>query len=169
MLRPFAFAGVLAPMVRALALGWFALLTTASCPALDTRAAGAGPSQAACTLVVHVEGVRNQRGVVGGALFTSSSGWPEDGSRAFAQVSSPTKGSTATLAFSHLPQGRYGVVVLHDENQNKKLDRNMFGVPKEGFGFANNPRVMLSAPSIDKATLNVSCPSTETTIRLIYK
>lgn len=122
-----------------------------------------------CTLIVHVTGVRNQKGVVGGALFTSGNGWPEDETKSFAHGPFPITGSTATLTFRHLPARRYGVVVLHDENSNKKLDRNFFGVPKEGFGFANNPRVLLSAPSIDKAWVNVTCPVTETTIKLIYK
>ena len=45
----------------------------------------------------------------------------------------------------------------------------MFGIPKEGFGFTNNPHVLLSAPSFDTAAITVSCPTTETTIHLIYK
>jgi uncharacterized protein (DUF2141 family) len=60
-------------------------------------------------------------------------------------------------------------VVLHDENENKKLDRNLLQVPKEGFGFANNPHVFLAAPPIEKATIPVTCPSTTTEVRLIYK
>ena len=42
-------------------------------------------------------------------------------------------------------------------------------VPKEGFGFANNPHVLLIAPPIEKATIPVTCPVTTTDIRLIYK
>lgn len=68
-----------------------------------------------------------------------------------------------------VPPGRYGVVVIHDENSNMKLDRNFFGVPKEGFGFSNNPRVVVSAPSFQAASVAVRCPSTQVDIRLIYK
>jgi uncharacterized protein (DUF2141 family) len=50
-----------------------------------------------------------------------------------------------------------------------KLDRNFFGVPKEGFGFSNNPRVVVSAPSFQAASVAVRCPSTQVDIRLIYK
>jgi uncharacterized protein (DUF2141 family) len=45
----------------------------------------------------------------------------------------------------------------------------MLTVPKEGFGFANNPHVLLAAPPIEKATIRVTCPVTTTDIRLIYK
>ena len=50
----------------------------------------------------------------------------------------------------------------------KKLDRNIFGRPKEGFGFANYPRVRLAVPSLKEALIHVACPMTETTIHIQY-
>jgi uncharacterized protein (DUF2141 family) len=73
------------------------------------------------------------------------------------------------VVWENVPPGDYGVVVIHDENMNQKLDRNLFGIPKEGFGFANNPKVRLSAPAFQAAKLHVACPVTNTTIHLIYK
>jgi uncharacterized protein (DUF2141 family) len=125
-------------------------------------------TQGSCTLVIHVTGFRNQKGKAGGTVFTSPDGWPEDNNKSFAHDGFPIDGDHATLTF-HLPPGRYGVAVLHDENENHKLDRNFLRVPKEGFGFANNPHVGLSAPRWEDATMNVTCPVTETTVRLIYK
>lgn len=156
-------------IARAAWLAVFAFVPSGNAMLFSQTASGVPAATGSCTLIVHVTGVRNQKGVIGGALFTSSDGWPEDESKAFAHGPFPITGKTATLTFKHLPSGRYGVVVLHDENSNKKLDRNFLGIPKEGFGFANNPRVLLSAPSIDKAWVDVSCPATETTIALIYK
>jgi uncharacterized protein (DUF2141 family) len=132
--------------------------------------ASASPAeQSNCSLVIHVTGFRNTKGLLGAELFTSSNGWPEDVDKSFRHQSFPIEGDHATARFDHVPAGRYGVVVLHDENENKKLDRNIFDVPKEGFGFANNPRVFLAAPPIEKATIAVTCPVTTTDIRLIYK
>ena len=122
-----------------------------------------------CSLVIHVTGFRNAKGVLGAELFTSSAGWPEDVDKSFRHDHFPIQGDHATARFDHLPVGKYGVVVLHDENENKKLDRNLLMIPKEGFGFANNPRVLLVAPPIEKATIPVTCPITTTDIRLIYK
>jgi uncharacterized protein (DUF2141 family) len=121
-----------------------------------------------CTLVVHVTGFRNQKGLAGGTVFSSPKGWPEDNDKAVVHAGLPIEGDHATLTF-HLPPGRYAVAVLHDENSNHKLDRNFLHVPKEGFGFANNPHVGLSAPKWDEAAINVACPVTETNVRLIYK
>lgn len=74
-----------------------------------------------------------------------------------------------TAVWENLPPGDYGVVAIHDENRNHKLDRNILGIPKEGFGFANNPHVVLSAPPYRAAIVHVTCPVTETTIHMIYK
>jgi uncharacterized protein (DUF2141 family) len=124
--------------------------------------------QGSCTLVIHATGFRNQKGVAGGTLFTSPNGWPEDNGKSYAHGPFPITGDHATLTFD-VPPGRYGVAILHDENSNHKLDRNFLKIPKEGFGFANNPHVGLSAPKWEDAAVNVTCPVTEINIRLIYK
>ncbi|MCU1313311.1 MAG: hypothetical protein JWM54_1068 [Acidobacteriaceae bacterium] len=131
----------------------------------DSSSAVAGT----CSLIIHVTGFRNTKGKLGAELFTSSAGWPEDVDKSYRHDHFPIEGDHATARFDHLPPGKYGVVVLHDENENKKLDRNLLQVPKEGFGFANNPHVFLAAPPIEKATIPVTCPSTTTEVHLIYK
>ena len=131
----------------------------------DASSAGEGN----CSLIIHVTGFRNTKGKLGAELFTSSAGWPEDVDKSYRHDSFSIEGDHATARFDHLPPGKYGIVVLHDENENKKLDRNLLQVPKEGFGFANNPHVFLAAPPLEKATIPVTCPSTATEVHLIYK
>jgi uncharacterized protein (DUF2141 family) len=128
-------------------------------------------AETGCTLRIHVEGLRNQSGVVGAAIFKSPDGWPEDMSKSFHHwpTSIPSGARELTAVIDNLPAADYSVVVIHDENSNRKLDRNFIGIPKEGFGFANNPRVNLSAPPFQAARLHVACPVTETTIHLVYK
>ena len=131
---------------------------------------GAAPApNANCSVIIHVTGFRNAKGKLGAELFNASAGWPEDVDKSFRHDSFPIEGDHATAHFDNVPAGKYSVVVLHDENENKKLDRNLLLVPKEGFGFANNPRVLLQAPPFEKASVPVTCPSTTTSIRLIYK
>lgn len=140
--------------------------------------AGSGPAavsvpepNSGCTLRIHVDGLRNSTGVVGAAIFKSSDGWPEDMNKALHHWPTPIApgGREVTAVIENLPPGDYGVVAIHDENKNHKLDRNFIGIPKEGFGFANNPHVGLSAPSYHSAIVHVACPVTETSIHLIYK
>ena len=140
-----------------------------------TLSAGPTPptttSRQGCILRIHADGLRNGKGVVGVLLFTSPAGWPEDVSKSFRHEAAPIADGErkANIAFNDIQPGDYGVVALHDENKNMKLDKNMFGWPKEGFGFANNPHVGLAAPAFRQALLHVVCPSTESEIHIIYK
>lgn len=121
-----------------------------------------------CKLLVHIDGFRNQKGDAGVTVFTSPDGWPENNDKALMHGAHPFSGEKTTVELQ-LPPGRYAIAVMHDENSNHKLDRNFIGIPKEGFGFSNNPKVSLSAPSFDAAAMQVTCPVTETMIHLIYK
>jgi len=131
----------------------------------------ASPDGAGCSLRIHVDGLRNSTGVVGSIIFKSPDGWPEDKEKSFRHGPTPIAPGErqATVVWEHLPVGDYGVAVIHDENRNAKLDRNFIGVPKEGFGFVNNPHVGLSAPPFAAAIVHVHCPVTETNIHLQYK
>lgn len=108
---------------------------------------------------------------MGVLLFATPDGWPEDESKSFRGLAVPISEATrrATVLFNGIPPNDYGIVALHDENKNMKLDKNIFGWPKEGFGFANNPHVGLGAPGFRQALLHVTCPATETEIHIIYK
>ena len=41
---------------------------------------------------------------------------------------------------------------MHDTNDNKELDSNLFGMPKEGFGFSNDAMGMFGPPDFKKAS-----------------
>ena len=45
-----------------------------------------------------------------------------------------------------LPPGQYAVQTFHDENGNKKVDRNFIGLPKEGVGFSNDAPIRMGPP-----------------------
>ena len=129
------------------------------------------PEEQRCTLRIHADGLRNAKGVVGVLLFRSPDGWPEDVAKAERHEASEiaAQGREATVVFTGVSTGDYGVVALHDENKNMKLDKNLFGFPKEGFGFANNPHVGFGPPPFRAAVVHVQCPVTEASIHIIYK
>ena len=135
------------------------------------------PSQAqaeqpqGCTLRVHVDGLRNDKGVVGILLFESPDGWPENVAKSLRHEAAPMADGQkqTTVTIPNVPAGDYGVVALHDENKNMKLDKNLIGYPKEGFGFANNPHVGFGPAPFRAALIHVACPATETQIHIIYK
>jgi uncharacterized protein (DUF2141 family) len=147
------------------------LLLATSFQCVPAQRSGNEAASSGCTLRIHVDGFRNTRGNLGTVIFTSPAGWPENLDKSFRHGPAPIDPSnlTAMAVWPNLSPGEYAIAAIHDENSNHKLDRNMIGIPKEGFGFANNPRVMLSAPSFSAATVHVGCPATDVTIHLQYK
>ncbi len=49
--------------------------------------------------------------------------------------------------FDNISAGIYAIVIFQDINKNGKLDTHLFGIPKEPFGFSNNPRLLKGPPS----------------------
>lgn len=138
---------------------------------LEANGQQAALQPAGCTLRIHVDGLRNSTGDVGTTLFNSPDGWPEDNNKAFRHGPTPIPPGErqVTAVWTNLPSGDYGVAAIHDENQNHKLDRNFLGIPKEGFGFANNPHVGLLTPGFKEALAHLTCPATDITIHMQYK
>lgn len=118
--------------------------------------AASKPSSQLFTLTIVAQGVRNSKGVVGVLMFSSPAGWPEQFSAALKKKSTPARTGDTEIILSDLPAGDYAAVVLHDENENEKLDRGPLGIPIEQWGMSNNPTYLLSAPSFEAARFHLA-------------
>jgi len=145
------------------------LLASPCVPGIVT--AVAAQSATGCTLRIHVDGLRNSIGNLGSVIYASADGWPDDPKKAFRVGPAPIAPGQrqATAVWNNLPPGDYGVAVIHDENSNAKLDKNFLGIPKEGFGFANNPHIGWGPAPFKEALVHVACPVTEINIHMLYK
>jgi uncharacterized protein (DUF2141 family) len=113
-------------------------------------------AQKVYTLTVVVDGVRNSTGNIGMLIFNSRQGWPDELKSALRGATVPAEAGKTTVKVEGLPAGDYGVLVIHDENMNQKLDRDWKGIPSEQWGMSNNPKVFLSAPSFDRARFHLT-------------
>lgn len=129
------------------------ILRLAILPSLVVLGCGlmSGASRSGFTLTIIADGVSNARGVVGVLVFNSARGWPQDNARAFRAVAVPANRGSVAIRVPDLPPADYAVVVLHDLNENRRLDRTWLGLPKEQWGMSNNPPVHFSAPSFEQA------------------
>ena len=118
------------------------------------------------TLTIVVDGVRNSAGNIGMLIFNSRQGWPDELRSALRGATVPAEAGHTILKVDGLPAGEYGVLVIHDENMNQKLDRDWKGIPSEQWGMSNNPKVFLAAPSFDRARFHLSG---DMEIRIILK
>jgi uncharacterized protein (DUF2141 family) len=146
----------------ALSLVLFGPAATARPLSLDSPATG--------VLTVNVKGLRNAKGKVDALLFRSAEGFPKDSARAFDAETAPIDPTTlsAQVIFQHVPPGVAAVTVLHDENMNEKLDTNLIGIPREGYGASNNPQKHLRAPTFAEAQFLVRGPKETIQITVIY-
>lgn len=106
------------------------------------------------SVTVHVKPVQDAKGEISVALYRKPSDFPHPVRVYVAQTPKAVKG-TNIIRFTNLPAGNYAAAAYHDENSNKKLDKNIFGAPTEPYGFSNDARRLMSAPSFDEARFEI--------------
>ncbi len=113
--------------------------------------------------------IRNSTGAVACALFESPDGFPAEFLRSAANIMMiKIKDSQARCDFEDIPPGRYALAVIHDENMKGKLDTNRLGIPTEGYGFSNDAKAVLSAPSFGAASFPYDGRNVALTVNLNY-
>lgn len=70
------------------------------------------------------------------------------------------------LTIPGLKPGAYAISVIHDENNNRRLDKRL-GIPAEGVGFSHNPKLRFGPPAFEKARFDATREATQT-IRMKY-
>lgn len=119
------------------------------------------------SLTVRVSELKNDRGRVAIALFSSADDFP-DQKKALAGKLARIEHGRAAVTFSDVRPGIYAVAVLHDENQNDKMDFNFLGMPLEGYGFSNDAAAMFGPPSFDAAAFKLSPRASYIPIKIRY-
>ncbi len=127
-------------------------------------------TRATSTLRVRIGGARNAKGKIVVLLFRDANGFTSDGSKAARAQNVPIDRRTlsAEAVFEGLPQGTYAVTLFHDENGNGRLDTNFLRIPKEGYGFSNNPKKRAGPPPFEQAKFPVEQPECSIEVKLIY-
>jgi uncharacterized protein (DUF2141 family) len=118
-------------------------------------------------LLVTTQGVKNNRGYLVANLYGSDRRrWLAD--NGWLNVwRDPSLAGDETMCLYLPGPGRYALVMFQDANADGDLNLGPFG-PKEGYGFSNNVRPFLSAPSLASALFTVGPGDTHVTIRLRY-
>lgn len=119
-------------------------------------------------LKIEIIKVQNTKGKVLLSLFNTSKGFPTQNKYAYKTAELDIKDGKAFVEFTDLPYGDYAVAVLHDENDNKKMDYNFLGMPKEGYCFSNNYRPTIKNPSFRQAGFFLERPLKSLQLEMIY-
>lgn len=99
-------------------------------------------------LTVTITDIRAAKGTLLVSVVNTEAAWNNQEKPVAADkiaVADRTRAGEPVVLKFNLPAGSYAVQVMHDENDNGKLDTNVMGIPVEGYGFSNNPQVMRRA------------------------
>ncbi|MEL6364477.1 MAG: DUF2141 domain-containing protein [Pseudomonadota bacterium] len=97
---------------------------------------GLAKSAGAADLVVTISNIPNDEGIVAAAVCSEAKYMKTACEHVASQDA--VEGEV-TLLFEGVEPGEWGVMVLHDENENGKLDFKWYGPPSEAYGSSNNP------------------------------
>ncbi|HEX5653349.1 MAG TPA: DUF2141 domain-containing protein [Chitinophagaceae bacterium] len=108
------------------------------------------------SLTIRISNLRTNKGHVLISLFKDGEGYPDKPEKAFRKERLPINANQSIARFSSLPAGDYAIAILHDENDDLKMNTNFIGLPKEGYGFSNNVMGSFGPPSFHKAKFSIA-------------
>ncbi len=82
--------------------------------------------------------------------------------------SAPAIAGSVVIRVTGVPPGTYAAQAYQDENDNRKIDRNFFGIPTEGIGFSNDARMRFGPPSFADAAFTLGQSGGQIRLTLRY-
>jgi uncharacterized protein (DUF2141 family) len=119
-------------------------------------------------LTIEVIELRNSDGTVQFALYNRADAFPDEHYKKYLKkLSGKIINGSSLVTFENLPEGKYAINILHDENTDGKIKRGLI-LPKEGIGFSNYESLGFSnRPSFNRASFNLS-GDLKISVKVIY-
>jgi len=113
------------------------------------------------TITVTVENVISDGGTILAGLHTEATFMKGMG---VGNAMKPAKAGEITLSFENVQPGTYAIMVMHDANDNKQMDMEPNGMPKESYGMTGEMN-MYGPPTFEGAKFEATGEDQEFTIR----
>lgn len=114
------------------------------------------PEKTGHTLAINIHKLNSNDGYIMLELL-------DENENTITQTMGTVENKTAVITLDGIEPGTYAVRFYHDENENKKMDTNKYGIPQESYGFSNNARGFMGPPKYKKLLFEVE---ENTTIKL---
>jgi uncharacterized protein (DUF2141 family) len=115
------------------------------------------------TIPIVVKNIKNSKGRLSIGVFKDASSFEEEKPYKIILVSKKDLVNGTLKSSIEIESGIYGLSILDDENSDYKMEYNMIGMPKEGFGFSNYYHTGFTKPNF-KQFLVVINPSQKAAI-----
>lgn len=124
--------------------------------------------EAGISLTVEVSDLRNSTGSVQFTLYDREDAFPDEDFKKYKKkINGEIVDGSSTVTFKDLPDGRYAISILHDENRDGKIKKGVV-LPKEGIGFSNYQSIGFSnRPAFSKASFSLR-KDMKIKIKIIY-
>jgi uncharacterized protein (DUF2141 family) len=119
-------------------------------------------------LQISVTGMRSTKGSVGITIYPDDPPHFLDGAYKLARQYVPVTLPVTHACFAVAAPAYYAVAVFHDENNNHHFDTTALGFPAEGFGFSNNPRLLLGPPDLGRVRFQADRGDNQVLIQMKY-
>ena len=103
---------------------------------LSVNFSNAQDSKTLRNITVTIENIVNNNGKVVLGLHTEDTFMKAQG---IVSAESEIVDGKITFTFENIEAGTYAIMALHDENENRRMDFEENGMPKESYGMSNNP------------------------------
>jgi uncharacterized protein (DUF2141 family) len=120
------------------------------------------------TVTVTVTNLRNTKGVVRACITSNAKDWPKCEVAATSQKVVKETTANLTFKFENVAPGTYAIAIAHDENNNGKMDRALLLMPKEGYGFSRDAKVVMAPPKFSAAAFTVGSEPLSQAIKMRY-
>ncbi len=115
---------------------------------------------------IQIQNLLNDHSPVCIAIYRREDKFPGNTSYLKRIVARPDHAYYLTVSENELKEGFYAIACFQDVNQNDKLDKNLFGIPTEPYGFSNDFRPKFKAPSFDQCKFLVDPDHTTVKIKI---
>lgn len=113
------------------------------------------------TVTVTVENVLSDGGTILAGLHTADTFMKGQG---VANAMAPATKGEVTLTFENVQPGTFAIMVMHDKNDNMRMDMEANGMPKESYGMTG-PMESYGPPTFETAKFEVNGEDQEFRIR----
>ena len=86
-------------------------------------------------VTVKISGIEKIKGQILVGLFNKQKGFPDIG-KEYKGITIKVTTKSVTYTFLDVPPGDYAIAVVHDINNNGKVDYNFIGMPQELYAFS---------------------------------
>ncbi len=109
------------------------------------------------SLTVVIEGIRSDNGNIRVHLYEIGNhySFPDKSTQANYLQISDIEANKSIVTFENLSPSTYAFTVHHDENLNVKMDRNLIGLPTEGWALSNNVKPLFKLPSFKECAFEL--------------